>query len=44
MHGSGMFLINQPYLLAGQLRDSLPTLARLLAQDEGARFVLDYRN
>ena len=41
MHGSGMFLINPPYLLAGQLHDSLPALTRLLAQDEGARFVLD---
>ena len=43
MHGSGMFVINPPYLLAEQLRDSLPVLTELLAQDAGARFVLEYR-
>ena len=43
MHGSGMFVINPPYLLAEQLRDSLPVLTKLLAQDAGARFVLEYR-
>ncbi|MDO4878745.1 MAG: 23S rRNA (adenine(2030)-N(6))-methyltransferase RlmJ [Neisseria sp.] len=40
MHGSGMFVINPPYLLAEQLRESLPFLAGLLAQDEGAAFGL----
>ena len=43
MHGSGMFVINPPYLLAEQLRDNLPVLTELLAQDAGARFVLEYR-
>ena len=43
MHGSGMFVINPPYLLAQQLQESLPTLAGLLAQDNGARFVLDFQ-
>ena len=43
MHGSGMFVINPPYLLAEQLRDSLPVLTELLAQDAGARFVLECR-
>ena len=43
MHGSGMFVINPPYLLAQQLQESLPALAGLLAQDDGARFVLDYQ-
>ena len=43
MHGSGMLVINPPYLLAEQLRDSLPVLTKLLAQDAGARFVLEYR-
>ena len=43
MHGSGMFVINPPYLLAEQLRGSLPVLTKLLAQDAGARFVLEYR-
>lgn len=36
MHGSGMFVINPPYLLAEQLAANLPALTRLLAQDEGA--------
>ena len=43
MHGSGMFVINPPYLLAQQLQESLPALAALLAQDDGARFVLDFQ-
>ncbi|WP_373755443.1 23S rRNA (adenine(2030)-N(6))-methyltransferase RlmJ [Neisseria sp.] len=42
MHGSGMFVINPPYLLAQQLQETLPALTALLAQDENARFVLDY--
>ncbi|OSI18835.1 23S rRNA (adenine(2030)-N(6))-methyltransferase RlmJ [Neisseria dentiae] len=42
MHGSGMFVINPPYLLAQQLQETLPALTTLLAQDESARFVLDY--
>ncbi|WP_274571367.1 23S rRNA (adenine(2030)-N(6))-methyltransferase RlmJ [Neisseria leonii] len=44
MHGSGMFVINPPYLLAQQLADTLPALCRLLAQDSGARSHLDSRN
>lgn len=43
MHGSGMFIINPPYVLAGQLEKNLPALTEILKQDEGARFVLDYR-
>ncbi|MCP1771790.1 23S rRNA (adenine2030-N6)-methyltransferase [Neisseria perflava] len=43
MHGSGMFVINPPYLLAEQLQRNLPVLAQVLAQDVGARFVLDSR-
>lgn len=43
MHGSGMFVINPPYLLAEQLAGSLPALTEILAQDGGARYVLDYR-
>ncbi|WP_373741252.1 23S rRNA (adenine(2030)-N(6))-methyltransferase RlmJ [Neisseria sp.] len=41
MHGSGMFIANPPYLLAEQLQQNLPSLTGLLAQDGGARFVLD---
>ncbi|UOO81140.1 23S rRNA (adenine(2030)-N(6))-methyltransferase RlmJ [Uruburuella testudinis] len=43
MHGSGMFVINPPYLLAKQLEEALPALSECLAQDDGARFVLDYQ-
>lgn len=40
MHGSGMWLINPPYLLHSQLNDTLPALARLLARDSGAHYLL----
>lgn len=43
MHGSGMWLINPPYLLAEQLRHTLPILAQQLQQDKGACYVLDYQ-
>ena len=33
MTGSGMFVLNPPYLLADQLRNSLPWLSRLLSED-----------
>ena len=41
MHGSGMFVLNPPYVLAEQMRTALPELVRLLAQDDGVHFVLD---
>ena len=41
MHGSGMFIINPPYILAQQLSDTLPALADILQQDHYARYVLD---
>lgn len=37
MPGSGVFLINPPYVLAGQLRDALPALSRALGQDAGSK-------
>lgn len=43
MHGSGMLILNPPYLLAKQLQQTLPEITRLLAQDEGARYVLDWQ-
>lgn len=43
MHGSGMFIINPPYLLAEQLQTNLPALAEILAQDKGARYVLEHQ-
>lgn len=41
MHGSGMFVINPPWTLAAALKDELPWLARVLAQDEGATCLLE---
>ena len=41
MHGSGMFVINPPWTLAQTLRDTLPWLTDLLAQDERAAWTLD---
>lgn len=41
MHGSGIFVGNPPYTLTGELKESLPRLSELLAQDTGARFELD---
>ena len=41
MHGSGMFILNPPYILDRVLREALPELARLLAQDGGAKFILE---
>lgn len=43
MHGSGMFIFNPPYLLAQQLQTTLPEITKLLAQDTGARFVLEHK-
>jgi 23S rRNA (adenine2030-N6)-methyltransferase len=41
MNGSGMFIINPPWTLEKTLHDTLPTLTRLLAQDEGAKYTLE---
>ncbi|SSY80042.1 23S rRNA (adenine(2030)-N(6))-methyltransferase RlmJ [Alysiella crassa] len=43
MHGSGMFLINPPYVLPEMLKQIMPKLSKILAQDNQARFVLDYQ-
>lgn len=43
MHGSGMFIINPPYTLPEIMRNTLPELKNLLAQDDGAKFVFDYK-
>ena len=41
MHGSGLFLVNPPWPLAETLRAILPWLAKALAQDDKAAFVLE---
>jgi len=41
MHGSGMFVINPPWTLPKTLQDTLPTLSKLLAQGDGAKYTLE---
>jgi 23S rRNA (adenine2030-N6)-methyltransferase len=40
MHGSGVFVVNPPWTLAGEMREVLPWLADALAVDAGACFDL----
>jgi 23S rRNA (adenine2030-N6)-methyltransferase len=42
MHGSGMFVLNPPWLLHGVLQQVMPYLAEHLGQDEYATFTLEY--
>jgi 23S rRNA (adenine2030-N6)-methyltransferase len=41
LNGAGLIVINAPFTLAAKLEVLLPQLARLLAQGEGAAFVLE---
>ncbi len=41
MHGSGMFIINPPWTLEKKLHETLPVLAALLAQGDGAKYTLE---
>ena len=41
MHGSGMFVINPPWTLEKTLHETLPRIVELLAQDAGARYVIE---
>ena len=41
MYGSGMFVINPPYVLREQLLEGLPWLVKLLAQEDGADYSLE---
>ncbi len=43
MHGSGMFIINPPWILPTLLRTVMPYLAGVLGQDASARFNLEVR-
>ena len=40
---SGMFIINPPYVFPETLKQIMPKLSETLAQDDKARFVLDYQ-
>ena len=41
LHGSGMFILNPPWLLSKALELAMPCLARVLAQDAAAGFSLE---
>lgn len=42
MHGSGLFILNPPWTLAGTLETTLPELLALLRQDASAHYFLDF--
>ncbi len=42
MRGSGMFILNPPWLLHGVLQEVMPYLVKVLGQDAGALFTLEY--
>lgn len=42
MHGSGMFVLNPPWTLKAALEPALPWLARVLGQDAGAGYQLEF--
>jgi len=41
LHGSGLFLLNPPWDLPALLKDAMPWLVKMLAQDPGAGYVLE---
>ena len=43
MHGSGMFILNPPWTLHGELKQVMPYLVKVLGQDDGATFELEFK-
>ena len=43
MHGSGMFIVNPPYTLPKILDETIPIITQLLALDETAGFLIEYK-
>jgi 23S rRNA (adenine2030-N6)-methyltransferase len=43
MYGSGLFIINPPWILPEILAQSMPSLVKMLGQDNDAGFTLDYQ-
>jgi 23S rRNA (adenine2030-N6)-methyltransferase len=41
LHGSGMFVINPPYTLVSDLKDTMPYLVKHLGIDSGAKYTLE---
>lgn len=42
MHGSGLFILNPPWVLAEQLAEVMPALVELLGEDESAGYTLEH--
>jgi 23S rRNA (adenine2030-N6)-methyltransferase len=42
MQGSGMFILNPPWLLHGVLNDVMPYLAKIMGQNGEGSFVLEF--
>ncbi len=43
LHGSGLFIVNPPWTLPEQLRETMPWLVDALGQDDSANFSLDFK-
>ena len=43
MHGSGVFILNPPYMLPKILTETMPVLTHLLALDESAGFLISHK-
>jgi 23S rRNA (adenine2030-N6)-methyltransferase len=43
MHGSGIFILNPPWVLRGVLEETMPYLVKHLGQDGQAAFTLEYQ-
>lgn len=43
MHGSGLFIVNPPYVLPALLQAALPAFVEGMGMDDGAGFSLDYQ-
>jgi 23S rRNA (adenine2030-N6)-methyltransferase len=41
MHGSGLFIVNPPWILPKILEETMPVLTQLLALDETASYQLE---
>ena len=41
MNGSAMFIVNPPWTLERKLHETLPRLSEILAQDDGAGFIIE---
>lgn len=43
MHGSGLFIVNPPWTLPEILAETMPSLVKMLGQDDAAEFTVDYQ-